>query len=144
MVNTSTTYIPKIQDWVDYYGKSGVDLSDNIESLEKTCTTQPTCTGGRHSDKTPVHCGGDTNPTTISTGQSEMRTDIQVVSPVQTAVNQAMASKRRRRSKVKGRRRKAGRRKKKPKVSRKRKTKIRKRSKKKKKKPKVQRDIFNY
>jgi hypothetical protein len=103
MVNTTTTYIPKIQDWVDYYGKSARDLSQSIESVEKTCTTQPTCVGVRHSAKTPVQCVGDTKTTSISTGESVMSTDIQVVSPVQTAVNQAMASKRRRRSKVKGR-----------------------------------------
>jgi hypothetical protein len=143
-MNTGTIYIPKLQDWVDYYGTPSVEVHPIIESVQKRvdCNThQPAIT---HTSTPLVQDSPVVKSTNISTGEVEMSTGIQVVSPVQTAVNQAMASKRRRSSKgkKKGRRRKSTQRKKKIKVKgkRRKKTKI----KKKKRKSKSQRDIFNY
>ena len=135
MTSTCNTYVPKIQDWVDYYGKQSVDVINTIESLTPQVVPVDTIQG-------EVDVKTTTN---ISTGGGEMSTDIQVVSPVQTAVNQAMATKKRTRNKrkKKSRRRKSSQRKKKTKVSgkRRKKTKLKK---KKKKKKSGKRDIFNY
>ena len=133
MTNTCNTYVPKIQDWVDYYGKQSGDVLHTIESLPPQVAPVDTLQGEI-----------EVKNTNSSTGAGEMSTDIQVVSPVQTALNQAMATKKRTRNKrkKKSRRRKSSQRKKKTKVSgkRRKKTKL----KKKKKKKNGQRDIFNY
>ena len=147
MCNKNITYLPKLQDWVDYYGKGCGQLTADTQSD----------TTGLHNDKTqcegtPIHTGVDVQntstgtSTSTSTGEGTMGKDIQVISPVQTAVNQAMATKKRRRPSVKKktRRRKSATRKKPTKVRGKRRKITNKKKRKKKKKSKTQRDIFNF
>jgi hypothetical protein len=143
MTNTNTTYIPKIQDWVDYYGKQTSQVNHSDVSAHSTVADK-VCSEVASDQVHSLQGVSSVKSTSISgDNRQEMSPGIQVVSPVQTAVNQAMATKRRRRrggaAKKKGRRKKVGQRKR-TKVSGKR----RRGRKKTKRKTKVQRDIFNY
>jgi hypothetical protein len=156
MTSTNNTYIPDMNDWVSYYGNQtgsgkktpqmhgllgepsrpylrdyekakGIPKKEKSDNLD--CESQ---------EEGVQELAGNKNSCTSCGLIDEMSTDIQVLSPVQMAVNQAMATKRRRISKKKrksggkkaGKVRKRSRR---PKVKRKR-QKIK----------KTQRDIFNY
>jgi hypothetical protein len=140
--NTSTIYVPKIQDWVDYYGGGHSQTTHTIQACVGGCVddqvfNDPSPNTTQHVQVTP-----DIKTTNISVKGDEMSTGIQVLSPVQAAVNQAMATKRRRargggKKKKKVVKKKVGRRKK-PK----KKTKVG--GKRRRKKVKTQRDIFNY
>lgn len=91
----------------------------------------------------PVLEEDKTHEAKIEINTDVMSGDIQLVSPVQTAVNQAaMAIKRRRRSQKKSKRKTPGKRK--SRVDKGRKRRGRKKVKKKKKRKKQVRDIFNY
>ena len=138
-----------MSDWVSYYGNQtglaappsqmhrllGESGHEKNETIAKK-NTDNFITKEENGDATQAVC--KQNSCSSCGLIDEMSTDIQVLSPVQTAVNQAMATKRRRISK------------KKQKSGGKKSGKVRKRSRtkkikrKRKKTKKTQRDIFNY
>lgn len=155
-------------DWVAYYTTKEKEKEKDIQpNIPLTCSAQcniesrkshkprkskpierstprdiPYIQEDQTTDAT-THKGGDTvgGSDTEADGLNVMGSDIQLVSPVQTAVNQAMAIKRRRASKKKSKTGTKAKRKKRVGGVRKRKPKKKQTRKKKKKR---QRDIFNY
>ena len=156
MTSTNNTYIPDMNDWVSYYGnqtgsgkltpqmhcllgESGLPYLPDYEKKDTIPTNNNTDNLEAKSVHEAIHPVTPHKNSCTSCGViDEMSTDIQVLSPVQTAVNQAMATKRRLISK---KRQKSGG-KKSGKVRKGSRTKKVKRRRKKIKKP--QRDIFNY
>ena len=151
MTSTNNTYIPDMSDWVSYYGNqtgSGTPASQMHNILGESGYEKTEAISEKNTDNLVSNSNqaAEGTPDAVCEQNScircglidEMSTDIQVLSPVQTAVNQAMATKRRRISKKK---RKSGG-KKSGKVGKHSRTKKIKRKRKKTKK--TQRDIFNF
>jgi hypothetical protein len=156
MTSTNNTYIPDMNDWVSYYGNQtgsgkvtpqihcvlGESVLPYLPDYEKKEVIQKNNNTDILEAKSLHEVVQAVTPqknTCTSCGVIDaMSTDIQVLPPVQTAVNQAMATKRRRISK---KRQKSGGKKsgKVHKQSRRQKVK-----RKRKKIKKSQRDIFNY
>ena len=152
MIATNNTYIPDMSDWVSYYGDqsgsgspsahvSSVPSSESHIPYISDCEKKDTQQLSKQAVEPLKEAAGNKHTCNSCGLIDEMSTDIQVLSPVQMAVNQAMATKRRRISKKKRKSggKKSGRvvkrpRTKKPKRKRKRQKKIK----------KAQRDIFNY
>jgi hypothetical protein len=155
MSANKTLYVSNIEDWVEYY--SGKKEKESVSTNAQLCNidgavprdnsvnrlkSTPRDIDDRPRD-IPVLEEDKTHEAKIEINTDVMSGDIQLVSPVQTAVNQAaMAIKRRRRSQKKSKRKTPGKRK--SRVDKGRKRRGRKKVKKKKKRKKQVRDIFNY
>lgn len=150
-MNTGNSlYVANIEDWVKHYGLSdkkfdavGGNNQCIDDALDDVCVEKKTYEQNEKNNTPTFTCDTTVNTFTDDNERdaiNNMSTDIQVVSPVQTAVNRAMAIKRKRTTTKKKKRTPATKRKKKTQGKKRAKTTKKKRKSKKKK----QRDIFNF
>ena len=103
-MTSSTPYIPDLSGWIDYYGQQAGHNSGEIKlPVQAVPTTPAVCVHKENIEKESTAVDNiDSNPEPPvgeSSGEADMGgTDIQLVTPVQAAVAQAKAIKKRRRS----------------------------------------------